>query len=424
MIGLSDLNQPYSCTQWGNTPDGGASQIVHDTGYDVWDMFQTGSAFPSTVWIDHTMKVYDKMNNAGSWSINSRIESMLEDCGECYVAGTFIDDDSSNSQSYQEYCCEEFGGEYFENSDPEDNYCVGSDANWVKLCSACTGTVDSDGDGLFDECDDCFNMSGDLNEDMVIDVLDIVSLVNIILNVTNNPSACVLSNADSNSDGIINVQDIILVINSILGLTRNVENELVDSCIASFDISEDDMLINFDIENVVSGMEIKFSSNFQHEIYINNNEDNLYTKSNVYNGIQHFIAFSLDNRPLETIDIVIKGGSYLIEDDINLLLSSTNGQEVPVVHNSIEINSFTIENVYPNPFNPSTEISYNITLDGFMNVDIYNILGQKVDNLYSGYQSIGNHKLMWSASSLSSGVYYIYMNLNGQSETYKSILLK
>ena len=59
-----------------------------------------------------------------------------------------------------------------------------------------------------------------------------------------------------------------------------------------------------------------------------------------------------------------------------------------------------------------------------MKVDIYNILGQKVDNLYSGYQSIGNHKLMWNASSLSSGVYYIYMNLNGQSETYKSILLK
>ena len=69
MIALSDLNQPYSCSQWGNVPNGGASQIIHDTGYDIWELFETGSAFPSTVWLDHEMRVYDQMNNAGSWSI-------------------------------------------------------------------------------------------------------------------------------------------------------------------------------------------------------------------------------------------------------------------------------------------------------------------------------------------------------------------
>ena len=67
LIGLSDLNQPYSCQQWGSVPDGGAAQIIHDTSYDIWGMFQSQSAFPSTVWIDHEMTVYDKMNNAGSW---------------------------------------------------------------------------------------------------------------------------------------------------------------------------------------------------------------------------------------------------------------------------------------------------------------------------------------------------------------------
>ena len=390
----------------------------------MWSLFETGSAVPSTVWIDHNMRVHDQMNNAGSWSINSRINTMLENCGECYVEGTFIEDGGSNSQSYQGYCCEEFGGEYFENSDPEANYCVGSDATWVKLCSACTGTVDSDGDGLFDECDDCFNLQGDLNEDMVIDVLDIVSLVNIILNVNDNPSGCMLSNADFNSDGITNVQDIILVINSILGLARSVDNEALDSCIADFDISGDDMIINLDIENIVSGLEIKFSSNSELDVYINNNQDNLYTKSNVYNGIQHYIAFSLDNKPLEAINIIIKSGSYLKENDIDLLLSSTSGEQVPIVYNSMEINSFAIENVYPNPFNPSTEVSYSVSRDGYMNIGVYNILGQKVDNLFNGYQSVGNHKLMWNANSLSSGVYYIHMNLNGQSETYKSVFLK
>ena len=53
LTALADLNQPYSCTQWGNAPDGGGSQIVHDTGYDIWELFETGSAFPSTVFITH-----------------------------------------------------------------------------------------------------------------------------------------------------------------------------------------------------------------------------------------------------------------------------------------------------------------------------------------------------------------------------------
>ena len=119
----------------------------------MWSLFETGGAVPSTVWLDHNMRVFDAMNNAGSWSISSRIKSMLEDCGECYVGGSLIEDAGSNSQSYQQYCCEEFGGEYFEFSDVEQNYCQGSDATWVKLCSACSGTVDSDGDVIIEDGD-------------------------------------------------------------------------------------------------------------------------------------------------------------------------------------------------------------------------------------------------------------------------------
>ena len=74
MTALADLNQPYSCTQWGNVPDGGTSQIIHDTGYDIWELFETGSAFPSTVWLDHEMRVHAQMNNAGSWSIGIRMD--------------------------------------------------------------------------------------------------------------------------------------------------------------------------------------------------------------------------------------------------------------------------------------------------------------------------------------------------------------
>ncbi len=181
-----------------------------------------------TVWLDHNMKVYDSMNTAGSWSISSRINSMLEDCGECIIDGTLIDDGSSNNQSYQEYCCEQFGGTYYEFSDIENNYCSDSDATWQSFCSSCTGTIDTDNDGLADECDDCLNMLGDLNDDMFVDVLDLVSLVNIILNVTTDATDCMLIDSDLNNDDIINIQDVILVINSILTLQIDFSKYQID----------------------------------------------------------------------------------------------------------------------------------------------------------------------------------------------------
>ena len=59
-VALSDLNQPYSCTQWGNMGDSGIPNIINDTGYPIFNMFNTGSSFPSLVFIDHEMKVYYK----------------------------------------------------------------------------------------------------------------------------------------------------------------------------------------------------------------------------------------------------------------------------------------------------------------------------------------------------------------------------
>ena len=65
-VALSDLNQPYSCTQWGNMGTSGVPNIINDTGYPVFNMFNTGSSFPSLVMIDHEMRVHHK--EAGYYS--------------------------------------------------------------------------------------------------------------------------------------------------------------------------------------------------------------------------------------------------------------------------------------------------------------------------------------------------------------------
>ena len=75
--------------------------------------------------------------------------------------------------------------------------------------------IDSDDDGIGDACDDCQDYSGDVNDDFLIDVLDVVIVVNFVLG-TETPNDCELSDGDLNGDLIINIQDIIILIQQIL----------------------------------------------------------------------------------------------------------------------------------------------------------------------------------------------------------------
>ena len=85
---LDDIGQPYSCTQWGNRhEDFGAIPLMTDDGNQdvLWGWFNTGSAFPSTVYIDHTMTVYHKANNPNATIAMSTIDGMLSQCGDLCV---------------------------------------------------------------------------------------------------------------------------------------------------------------------------------------------------------------------------------------------------------------------------------------------------------------------------------------------------
>lgn len=89
----------------------------------------------------------------------------------------------------------------------------------------------------------------------------------------------------------------------------------------------------------------------------------------------------------------------------------------------------TISNNYPNPFNPSTTIAYSIPEDGLVKIDIYNIKGQKVKQLCNTEMRRGHHKVVWNGKdknerSVSSGVYFVRLQANGQTSARKIMLMK
>jgi hypothetical protein len=79
---------------------------------------------------------------------------------------------------------------------------------------------------------------------------------------------------------------------------------------------------------------------------------------------------------------------------------------------------------YPNPFNSSTLISFDLPLASQVELTVYDILGQKVETLKSGQVQAGHHALTWNASPYASGMYFVSLKSPAQSRIQKIIYLR
>ena len=86
--------------------------------------------------------------------------------------------------------------------------------------------------------------------------------------------------------------------------------------------------------------------------------------------------------------------------------------------------SFSVLQNYPNPFNASTAIQYNLTEASHVVIDVYDLLGSKIETLYDGSRPAGSYKAIWNAEKVSSGVYFYKIQAGNYSETKKMVLLK
>ena len=142
LIAFSDPNQPYSCREWGQMPDGGSSQIISDTNSSIWGLFQSGGAFPSSALLNHEMMVYDK--NPSIFALDDIIPEEIE------------------NNTYPDSCSGVTYGDI--------NY--DGTINVVDAIFIIQYILGNDTSG---EC------TPDINQDGIVDVTDIVTLLNFIL---------------------------------------------------------------------------------------------------------------------------------------------------------------------------------------------------------------------------------------------------
>jgi len=99
-------------------------------------------------------------------------------------------------------------------------------------------------------------------------------------------------------------------------------------------------------------------------------------------------------------------------------------QPTSVQDNRDVVINYSLGQNYPNPFNPETRISYSLPEESYVRLSVFNSMGEKVAELFSGEKPAGNHVITFNADKFSTGVYYYRIETEKFTHTRKMILLK
>ena len=93
-------------------------------------------------------------------------------------------------------------------------------------------------------------------------------------------------------------------------------------------------------------------------------------------------------------------------------------------NSGIVLKEFALHQNFPNPFNPSTMISYSISRSGLVSLKVFNVLGEDIATLVNETNDAGKYNIEWNASRFPSGLYFYRLQADNDSETKKMIFLK
>ena len=94
------------------------------------------------------------------------------------------------------------------------------------------------------------------------------------------------------------------------------------------------------------------------------------------------------------------------------------------INQDIIPDKFSIHNIYPNPFNPSTNIVYTLPEYSYVKVTVYDIRGRTVAILTNGFETAGYYTINWNASAFASGVYLVEMRSESFHQVRKVLHMK
>ena len=392
-----------TCSGWSNSF--GTSYPIIDGSADddsLWYLLALNNIVPRHVVIDHNMEIIYSSNNSPSIQfINDALLNVPMD----------LDNDSIN--------------------DPVDNcptvYNPSQD--------------DIDDDGLGNACDLCHNSSiwvlGNLDGSQdhsgvpIIDVMDVLILVDMLL--TGESGDCAYETANIHVDTHVNVLDVVTLVQIILN--GNIDHSVAGRGSGMFMIHHEDDgdLLTITSSELISGFQFDvvkgdaISESLDKSVLPPGWLLDYETKTDVItvlafdaSGInpKETINLYLDDISIQSFDNVVVGSATAAE--ILLQYSeSKNLSEILITDNP------EITRLYPNPFNPVLSVDFSLPFDTPVYVSVYNALGKEVSVLLKNSTlKAGNYTMSWDAEKQQTGIYFIQIKTPDQMETKKALLVK
>ena len=247
---------------------------------------------------------------------------------------------------------------------------------------------------------------GDVNIDGELNILDIIQTIDFIL-LFNQPTELQFNYADVNNDGHLDILDVVEMVNMIQNNLRELSSS---NLLSEYVVSNNSFEL---FGNSIGGFQITFKDD------INIKNTFLPVGWDLFHNDKTILAYTFNKS---------SNGQIKIEfyEDIkiqDIIVSDINGMEM-VINDLVEPKSFTINESYPNPFNPTTNISFNLYENVNSSIKIYNISGQLVETILAGPLGIGNYSLTWDADNQVSGIYFVAFKFGNSVEKQKLMLIK
>jgi hypothetical protein len=292
---------------------------------------------------------------------------------------------------------------------------------------------------------------GDSDFDSDVTINDVLEVVDFILE-EDVPTEDQFRNCDVNSDQEINIADVVMMVDILFGGTGRIVGFDAGE-IAYIDLKTDfkKSLLTFEIEynSPVRGIEfeLKFDPtmvNVMPPSLLNFQENVMISYTEKEPGILKVLAADLQGGHIEATDnsyisipvefmgnerensFVNLEGIKLAGADGSLIntVARTNSSEVKVIPGA-----FALHQNFPNPFNPSTKIRFDLPEAGNVNLAIYNLMGQKIRTLSSDNMTPGYHAIIWDGtndigSQVATGMYFYSIQSNEFQATKKMLFLK
>jgi hypothetical protein len=151
------------------------------------------------------------------------------------------------------------------------------------------------------------------------------------------------------------------------------------------------------------------------------------TWADVTNSFQAGYGTTIEQHSYSFADNTLPTGNYYRLHQVDLDGTSHYSDAVSVVAGvdvTPVVKEFVLNQSYPNPFNPSTTISYSVPKQAHASLVIYNMLGEQVATLVNEVVAPGAHSVVWNASGLSSGTYFYVLNSDSRVQVRKTMLVK